>query len=214
MKSHFHGKNTILRHNDRKQNQFFCERTKTKKKISSANFPFKKKKKRALKFQKTRSFLSLRASGLPIFLALAGRQAIPPPSLPRPRVKISYRRAMRNFSSRMDYAESRTARGQSGGERGREGGGEGVESKRGAVAHSRVCGAADKGPSLDNYLPFARLPSVILGLETEEDRGGSGGDGDTSSIARLFRSFASLPSLPPLFRSSRSLPSCEPARRN
>lgn len=122
MKLHFHGKNTILRHNDRKQNQFFCERTKTKKKISSANFPFKKKK-RALKFQKTRSFLSLRASGLPIFLALAGRQAIPPPSLPRPRVKISYRRAMRNFSSRMDYAESRTARGQSGGERGREGGG-------------------------------------------------------------------------------------------
>lgn len=151
---------------------------------------------------------------VPIFLALAGRQAIPPPSLLRPRVKISYRRAMRNFSSRMDYAESRTARGQSGGERGREGGGEGVESKRGAVAHSRVCGAADKGPSLDNYLPFARLPSVILGLETEEDRGGSGGDGDTSSIARLFRSFASLPSLPPLFRSSRSLPSCEPARRN
>lgn len=114
----------------------------------------------------------------------------------------------------MDYAESRTARGQSGGERGREEGGEGAESKRGAVAHSRVCGAADKGPSLDNYLPFARLPSVILGLETEEDRGGSGGDGDTSSIARLFRSFASLPSLPPLFRSSRSLPSCEPARRN
>lgn len=50
-----------------------------------------------------------------------------------------------------------------------------MESKRGAVAHSRVCGAADKGPSLDNYLPFARLPSVILGLETEEDRGGSGG---------------------------------------
>lgn len=120
LKLHFHGKNTI-RHNDRKQNQFFCERTKTKKKISSANFPFKKK--RALKFQKTRSFLSLRASGLPIFLALAGRQAIPPLSLPRPRVKISYRRAMRNFSSRMDYAESRTARGQSGGERGREGGG-------------------------------------------------------------------------------------------
>lgn len=52
----------------------------------------------------------------------------------------------------------------------------GAESKRGAavVAHSRVCGAADKGPSLDNYLPFARLPSVILGLETEEERGGGG----------------------------------------
>lgn len=103
---------------------FFAREQKLKKKISSANFPFKKKK-RALKFQKTRSFLSLRASGLPIFLALAGRQAIPPPSLPRPRVKISYRRAMRNFSSRMDYAESRTARGQSGGERGRGGGGGG-----------------------------------------------------------------------------------------
>lgn len=43
---------------------------------------------------------------------------------------------MRNFSIRVDYAESR-------------GGG-----KRGA--HSRVCGAADKGPSLDNYLPFAQ----------------------------------------------------------
>lgn len=97
----------------------------------------------------------------------------------------------------------------------------GAESKRGAavVAHSRVCGAADKGPSLDNYLPFARLPSVILGLETEEERGGEeegGWDGDTSSIARLFRSFASLSpfslSLSP--RCSRSLPSCEPARRN
>lgn len=82
----------------------------------------------------------------------------------------------------------------------------GAESKRGAavVAHSRVCGAADKGPSLDNYLPFARLPSVILGLETEEERGGGGvggeeeggWDGDTSSIARLFRSFASLSLLP------------------
>lgn len=68
---------------------------------------------------------------------------------------------------------------QSGGGRGREGGREGAESKRGAVAHSRVCGAADKGPSLDNYLPFARLRSVILGLETEEERrGGERGWGE------------------------------------
>lgn len=82
MKLHFHGKNTILRHNDRKQNQFFCERTKTKKKISSANFPFKKKK-RALKFQKTRSFLSLRASGRSDLSRISRKAShpSPPPSL-------------------------------------------------------------------------------------------------------------------------------------
>lgn len=102
---------------------------------------------------------------------------------------------------------------------GGRGGVGGAESKRGAavVAHSRVCGAADKGPSLDNYLPFARLPSVILGLETEEERGGEeegSWDGDTSSIARLFRSFASLSPFSLSPRCSRSLPSCEPARRN
>lgn len=88
----------------------------------------------------------------------------------------------------------------------------GAESKRGAavMAHSRVCGAADKGPSLDNYLPFARLPSVILGLETEEERGGGrwGGGGGLGwryfvhcpviSFLRFSLSLLPLPSPSPL----------------
>ena len=77
---------------------------------------------------------------------------------------------MRNFSSCVDYADSRplgpprTIAEQTDREREREREREGERGwlNVGNVRHSRVCGAADKGPSLDNYLPFGRLASVIL----------------------------------------------------
>lgn len=96
---------------------------------------------------------------------------------------------MRNFSIRVDYAESR-------------GGGANVAHTVASAAQQ----IKDRRWIITSPLP-KRNPRVGNSGGTREGGREGGGWRYTSSIARLFRSFSPL-------LCSRSLPSCEPARRN